>query len=108
MANGGRKAQYLVRMSALYVLIGVEDREVLSDDLLGLVALDAPGPQVPGGDVPLCVEHEDGVVLYTLHQEPEALLALQEQFLDLPGRFTEIGWLHRHYSTASEAKRCYC
>jgi hypothetical protein len=25
--------------------------------------------------------------------------------LGLPGRFTEIGRLHSHYSTASEAKR---
>jgi hypothetical protein len=67
LAIGGRKAQYFVRMSALDILIGVEDREVLSDDLLGLVALDALGSLVPGGDAPFGIEHDDGVVLYTLH-----------------------------------------
>ena len=68
-ALGRRDAQLLFGVAALYVLVGVEDREVLPDDLLGLIALDALGPFVPGGDIALGVEHEDGVVLDALDQE---------------------------------------
>src|SRR5215208_5271249 len=103
----GRDAQLFVRVPAFDVLIGVEDREVLSDDLLGLIALDALGAWIPGGDVPFGVEHEDGVVLDALHQEPEALLALPENLLYGPWRFSEIGRLHRHYSTTSETRVRY-
>ena len=60
---------------ALDGLLRVEAGEVLADDLVGLVALDPLGPGVPGGDVALRVEHEDGVVLDALDQQPEPLLA---------------------------------
>ena len=49
-------------------LLRVERREVLADDLVGLVLLDPLGPGVPGGDVAVRVEHEDGVVLHALDQ----------------------------------------
>src|SRR5215212_3865953 len=67
------------------VLFCVEDREVLDDYLVFVVAVDALGPGVPGGDAPLGVEHEDGVILYPVDQEPEALYALAQALLVAPG-----------------------
>ena len=64
-------------------LLRVEAGEVLADDLVGLVPLDALGPGVPRGDVALRVEQEDGVVLGPFHQEPEPLLAPAQGFLGL-------------------------
>src|SRR5215204_1153238 len=91
-------------MSAPDVLIGVEDREMLPDDLLGLVALDALSSKVPCCDVPIGVEHEDGVVLDALDQEAEALFAFPENFVGRPGRFAEFGWLHWIYCTTSKSR----
>ena len=45
------------------VFFGVEDREVLADDLVGRVALEALGAGIPGRYVAVCVEKIDGVVL---------------------------------------------
>src|SRR4051812_44308703 len=63
---------------------------MLADDVLGLVALDALGPCVPGGDMPLRVEQEDGVIADSFNQQPKALLALAQGFLGLlsPGQVT--------------------
>ena len=52
-------------------VLRVEAGEVLADDLLGPVALDPLGPGVPGGDVALRVEHEDGVVGRPVDEQPE-------------------------------------
>src|SRR5262249_34433817 len=60
------------------VLLGVEGREVLADDLVGAPALDPLGGGVPGLDVPGRVEHEDGVVGRALDEQAEPLLALAE------------------------------
>jgi hypothetical protein len=46
---------------------------VLPDDLLGLVALDPFGSRIPGGDVALRVQPEDGVVLGPFDQEPKLI-----------------------------------
>ena len=62
---------------------GIEAREVLADDLVGAVALDALGAGVPGRDVAVGVEHEDRVVLDALDQQAEALLALPQRLLVL-------------------------
>jgi hypothetical protein len=56
----------------------VENGEVLADDLLCLVALCAP-------NVPLLIQHEDGVVFNSFHQEPEALFTLFERLLGFLG-----------------------
>src|SRR5919112_2539853 len=106
MAIGGRKAQYVVRISVLYVLIGVADREVLSDDLLGLVALDALGSRVPGGDTPLCVEHEDRVVVDAFNQQTKAFLVIAERLLsplalcNVPDDGEHVALLLRTYSVS--------
>src|SRR5918995_79524 len=82
LSTCGREAQHLFRVPASFVLPGVENREVLADNLRRLVPLDAPGPRVPRRNVPAGIQHENGVVLDPLHQKPEALLALPQ---DLPG-----------------------
>src|SRR5690606_21241217 len=63
---------------------GIEDGEVLADDLLGRVALDALGTLVPAHDAAVRVEEEDAVVLDGLHHQPEPLFALAELILVLP------------------------
>jgi hypothetical protein len=95
-------------MAALFVLGGVEDGEMLSDYLLGVIPLDAMSPFVPSGDVAIGVEHEDSVVLDALDQKAEALFALAEDLPGPPGRPTEVGRLHRHYRTTSKTNGCYC
>jgi len=54
---------------------------VATDHLLRPVALDALGPGVPGEDVPLRVEEEDGVVPHPGHQLAEVFLALPWLYL---------------------------
>ena len=63
--------------------LGVEAGEVLADDLLGPVALDALGPWIPRGDVALWVEQEDRIVRGPFDQEPEPLLAAAQRLLGL-------------------------
>jgi hypothetical protein len=48
---------------------------VLSDNLFGLITLDAFGSAVPSRDSSLRIEHEDRVVLDPLHKQLELLLA---------------------------------
>lgn len=61
-------------------LIGlcVEGRKMPADDLLGAIALDPLGAEVPGRDPPLGVQHVDGVVDHAFHQQAEFLLALAQ------------------------------
>src|SRR5690349_19158519 len=53
----------------------VEDREVLADDVVGGISLDALRAGVPGRDAAVGIEQEDGVVLHALDQHAEALFA---------------------------------
>src|SRR5262249_15621352 len=73
--------QFPLRLAAAQVFLAVERREVPADDLLRLVALDALGPGVPGGDVAVGVEHEDRVVAHRRHEELEDLRALPQLLL---------------------------
>jgi hypothetical protein len=59
------------RPIAVARLLRIEIREMLADDLVGLVALDALGALVPGLDDPLRVEDEDRVVLDALDERLE-------------------------------------
>ncbi len=58
----------------LEILRRVEAREMLADNLVGLIALEAPGARIPAGDMPLGIEHVDGIVGDALdqHLEPAA------------------------------------
>jgi hypothetical protein len=60
------------------VLLCVEAREVLSDDLFAAITLDAFGSAVPSRDSSLRIEHEDRVVLYRLHQQLEMPFAVSQ------------------------------
>src|SRR5215210_1694735 len=77
----GRRAQFLLEVAALEVLLGVKHRRVLDDYLLFPVAGDALRPRVPAGDTPLGIEHEDGVVLYPFDQQTEAFFAPTQALL---------------------------
>src|SRR5262245_3522679 len=57
------------------ILVRVEAREVLSDDLFGAITLDVFGSAVPRRDSSLWIEHEDRVILDSLHQQLELLFA---------------------------------
>src|SRR6185312_4244705 len=78
-----RSRQRLLRDPALPVLIGIETREVVPDDLLGGVALDALRARVPVGDDAVRNEHEDGVVDHPPDQQAKAPLAFAQRFLRL-------------------------
>ncbi len=73
----GGDLEHPLRLACRDVLGGIEDREVLPENLVDLVALDALGAEVPGRDVAARVEHENGVVPDALHEEAEALLRLR-------------------------------
>src|SRR5206468_2372524 len=49
LAFVARGVEHLLRHSRLAVLLGVESREMLADDLVGLEPLDALGAGVPAG-----------------------------------------------------------
>src|SRR6185295_19396403 len=63
----------------------IELAEVLADDLRGAVALDPLGAGVPGENVAVGIEHENGVVLDALHQKAKALIALSKRLLAMGG-----------------------
>jgi hypothetical protein len=54
----------------------IEALEGLTHDLVGAIALDALGAEVPGRDAPLRVQQEDRVVADALDEQPVVLLAL--------------------------------
>src|SRR5690242_7390210 len=57
------------RLSAGYILIRVENREVLADDLVRCVALHTNRARVPAEHVPAGIQGEDGVVHDALDQK---------------------------------------
>src|SRR5262249_24646451 len=70
----GRDLELHLALAGAHVLLGVEAREVLADDLVGAPALDALGADVPGRDAAVGVEHEDGVVEDALDEEPQLVV----------------------------------
>src|ERR1019366_8383117 len=76
--NPSRNLQLALTQAGAHVLFAVEPREMLADDFVGLVSLDALGAEVPGRDNPVGVEHEDRVVGDALDEPPELLLSLFE------------------------------
>src|SRR5262249_59024152 len=71
-----RHPQFKLGLVLLHVLRREDAGKGLADDLGLLVPQDALGPDVPGDDPPLAVQHEDGVVLDVLHQQAVLLLAV--------------------------------
>ncbi len=77
-ASGGIEAD--LRFAALPILFGIELREVLADDLVGGISLDALGASIPIADIALRIEHVERVVRDALHEQLKLLLAALEAF----------------------------
>ncbi len=78
--------QLLLAAAGRHVLGGPKAREVLAQDLLGFEAFDPFGAAVPGGHVPLRIQHEDGVVLDGVDQQAKAFFAAPKLLVRLPPR----------------------
>jgi hypothetical protein len=65
------------------ILRRVEDGEMLADNLLRLVSLDALGTLVPIGHVTGGVKHIDRVIANSLDQQPEIAFAFEEISFEL-------------------------
>src|SRR5262249_6687601 len=86
-AFGCRQLHLSLRLASLNNFGRVKAGEVLADDLVGLVALNALRSGVPTDHPPFGVQHEDGVVWRASDQEADPLLAgpyLGSPFLYLP------------------------
>src|SRR5690606_9532339 len=70
-ALAGGQFQLGLRPAGAHRLLRVEAREVVADDLVRAVALDALGAGVPAHHDALGIEGEDGVVLDPVHQQAE-------------------------------------
>ncbi len=68
--QGGR--QRPLRQAAAAIFFGVEAREVLADDLVGLMTGDPLGAGVPAGHQAVRIHHEDGVVRDRVDKQLEA------------------------------------
>jgi hypothetical protein len=67
-----------LRLAPGAILFRVESGEMLTDDLVCGISLDALRARVPVGDGALGVEHIDGVILHAFDKHPEALLAIEK------------------------------
>ena len=75
---GGRLLELDLGPASLDLPERIEAREVVAQDLVLPVTLDAFRARVPADDASFGVEHEDRVVDDAFHQRPEMLLALRE------------------------------
>jgi hypothetical protein len=64
-----RHAQFVLGPTPRHVFGHIEDRKMLADDLVGGVALGKPRADVPRGDMPFGVEHENRVVARLLDKD---------------------------------------
>src|SRR5262249_36763317 len=59
--------------------------KMLSDDLVGAVAVELLGPGIPGGNPAVRVQQKDGIFLEALDEQPHRVLALSQHGL-VPGQ----------------------
>jgi hypothetical protein len=59
----GSDSQYFLRPASLDVIVREETGEMFADDLLGTVPFDSLGAGIPSNDMPLQVQHQDGIVV---------------------------------------------
>jgi hypothetical protein len=83
----GRRAESQVRQSGPPILLRVEAREMLAEDLGLRVALEALRAAVPAGHDPAGIEHVDGIIGDRLDEEAVAALVGR-------GSVQLVGWLH--------------
>src|SRR6185312_4798178 len=80
-ASLARRFERPLRYSGLQVLGGVEAAEMLADDIVGRIALDAFRAGVPVGHPAIRVEHVNRIVGDALDEDPEAALGLEQRLL---------------------------
>src|SRR5262249_10640698 len=73
-AGGGGECP--LRRAGVAILLTVKTAVMLTDDLLGAIALDALRARIPVADDPVGIEHEHGVVADAIDQQLEAPLRL--------------------------------
>src|ERR1700687_5333718 len=74
----GSECQLLIRLAPFYFFREIEPRKVLSNDLLGSVALDLLRAFVPAQNDSRGIKHENRIVFDFFHQRPQTLLALPQ------------------------------
>src|SRR5262249_19110238 len=80
-AGGDRGFELLLRPAGGFSFGRVKNGEVLADDLVGLVPLDAHGADIPARNVAAGIKHENGVIARAFHHQAKAFLAqLQSTF----------------------------
>ena len=83
------------------IFLGIEAREMLADDLVRRIALDALRPRIPVGDDAFGVEHIDRIVGDALDQQPELFLAAAKRLFG----FAPLGEIAGDLGEAGEARR---
>ncbi|MGA7854239.1 MAG: hypothetical protein WCA15_13010 [Candidatus Acidiferrales bacterium] len=74
------------RLAALDIFLRVKSGKMLADDFFGAVTFNPFRSRIPADDLPAGVEHKNGIVLYTFHQQTESLFALMQ------GRFDALSF----------------
>src|SRR5580704_12130217 len=74
-AGRRRQPQFLFRLSVLAIFRREEEGKMLANNFVAAVALYFLGAFVPTADGSLGIQHEDGVILYFLHQQTKTLFA---------------------------------
>src|SRR5687768_4628651 len=72
-----------LRLAGGAVLVRIEAREMLADDLVGLVALDRLRPRIPVRDEAVRIDHVESVILDALDEGAEPPLAFEQRLLRL-------------------------
>ncbi len=75
-----RGLQAALRLASRLILLAIEAREMLTDDLVRPIALDALRAGIPARDMARRVEHVDRIVRDALDQQLELLLAAPQRF----------------------------
>ena len=69
-ATAGRLLQFEIGLARAPLALGIKDREVLSDDLLCLVALEALSSRIPSDNVARRIEHKNRVISRRFYHQP--------------------------------------
>ena len=77
MILGGGNAKLHLALAGLHILERIEAREVLADNFVGAIPLDALRTNVPRRDMSARIEHEDRVVAHALDDVAIALLGFE-------------------------------
>jgi hypothetical protein len=105
-ALGGGDLQFLLRNTLLDPLLRIEAREVLAEDLVLTIALEALRSGVPADDSPVGIEHENRVVDDAFDQHAKLLVGLHERQARSGGRAG--GRAHARFRRVAFRCHCFC